>query len=223
VYVIGLTGGIAAGKSTVTKRLGELGAVTIDADQLAREAVAPGSPGLAAIRSRFGEGVIGQDGALDRPALGAIVFADESARLDLNGITHPAVIALFQERLRAAEDADPSAIVVYDIPLLAETGGRRGGTFEFVIVVEAPEEQRIRRLMELRGMDRAEAERRIASQAGDAERRALADVVIDSGGSLEHTLEQVDATWEVVRRRAAAKHGAEAPDAFTSDPGPAGS
>jgi dephospho-CoA kinase len=220
VYVIGLTGGIAAGKSTVTKRLGELGAVTIDADQLAREAVAPGSPGFAAIRSRFGEGVVGPDGALDRPALGAIVFSDESARLDLNGITHPAVSELFQERLRAAEDADPSAIVVYDVPLMAETGGRRGGMFEFVIVVEAPVEQRIRRLVELRGMDRADAERRIAAQAGDAERRVLADVVIDSGGSLEHTLEQVDAAWGVARQLATAKHGAGAPDATPSTGAP---
>jgi dephospho-CoA kinase len=213
VYVIALTGGIAAGKSTVTRRLGELGAVTIDADQLAREAVEPGSAGLAAIRSRFGDEVIGPDGALDRPALGAIVFADEKARLDLNGITHPAVIELFEARLRAAEAADPEAIVVYDIPLLAETGGRRGGLFEFVIVVEAPASERIERLVEFRGMDRAEAERRIASQASDADRRALADVVIDSGGTLEHTLSQTDAAWSTALARAAAKHAAAHPPA----------
>ncbi|MGA1837097.1 dephospho-CoA kinase [Herbiconiux sp. 11R-BC] len=202
MFVIALTGGIAAGKSTVTKRLRELGAVTIDADQLAREAVEPGTPGLAAIRDRFGASVIAPDGSLDRPALGAIVFADEAARLDLNGITHPAIAALLKQRLAETAAADPDAVVVYDVPLLAESGGRRGGLFEFVVVVEAPAEQRVERLIALRGMPRDEAERRIASQASDAERRALADVVIDSGGTLDETLAQVDAAWERLLREA---------------------
>lgn len=201
MYVIGLTGGIAAGKSTVTRRLAELGAVTLDADQLAREAVAPGSAGLAAIRERFGEGVIAADGSLDRPALGALIFADDDARLALNGITHPAILELFRARLRAAEVADPDAVVVYDVPLMVETGGRRGGMFEYVIVVEAPAEQRLARMMELRGLSREEAERRIASQASDAERRAIADVVIDSGGTLDETIRQTDAVWALVRDR----------------------
>ncbi len=200
--MIALTGGIAAGKSTVTRRLRELGAVTIDADQLAREAVEPGTPGLAAIRERFGASVIAADGSLDRPALGAIVFADEAARLDLNGITHPAIAALLKQRLAETAAADPDAVVVYDVPLLAESGGRRGGLFEFVVVVEAPAEQRVERLILLRGMPRHEAERRIASQASDAERRALADVVIDSGGTLDETLAQVDAAWERLLRQA---------------------
>ncbi|WP_291055768.1 dephospho-CoA kinase [Herbiconiux sp.] len=201
MYLIALTGGIAAGKSTVTRRFAELGAVTIDADQLAREAVAPGSAGLEAIRRRFGEQVIGADGSLDRPALGAIVFADDQARLDLNGITHPAVKDLLADKLAAIRSTDADAVVVYDIPLLAETGGRRGGQFEYVVVVEAPAEQRIERLVTLRGMARDEAERRIGSQASDEERRALADVVIDSGGTLDETLRQVDEVWQRILTR----------------------
>lgn len=201
MYLIALTGGIAAGKSTVTRRFAELGAVTIDADQLAREAVAPGSAGLDAIRRRFGDHIIAADGGLDRPALGAIVFADEQARLDLNGITHPAVKDLLAEKLAAIRATDADAVVVYDIPLLAETGGRRGGQFEYVVVVEAPAEQRSERLVTLRGMARDEAERRIGSQASDEERRALADVVIDSGGTLDETLAQVDAVWQRILTR----------------------
>ncbi|MBF4573584.1 dephospho-CoA kinase [Herbiconiux sp. VKM Ac-1786] len=203
MFVIALTGGIAAGKSTVARRFAEHGAVVVDADRLAREAVEPGTPGLAAIAERFGPGVIDADGRLDRPALGAIVFADEAARLDLNGITHPAVAALLKERLAETAASDPDAIVVYDVPLLAESGGRRDGLFRFVVVVEAPAEVRVRRLIELRGMAADEAGRRVASQASDEERRALADVVIDTGGSLDETLEQTDAAWLRVREAAA--------------------
>ncbi|GAA2221659.1 dephospho-CoA kinase [Herbiconiux moechotypicola] len=195
MFLIALTGGIAAGKSTVARRLAEHGAIVVDADRLAREAVEPGTPGLAAIRDRFGASVIAPDGTLDRPALGAIVFGDEEARLALNGITHPAVAALLKQRLAEIDAHDPDAVVVYDVPLLAESGGRRGGLFEYVIVVEAPAEQRIDRLVGLRGMSRDEAARRVGSQASDEERRALADVVIDSGGTLEQTLDQVDAAW----------------------------
>lgn len=203
MFVIALTGGIAAGKSTVARRFAEHGAVVIDADRLAREAVEPGTPGLAAIAERFGPGVIDADGRLDRPALGAIVFADETARLDLNGITHPAVAALLKERLAETAAADPEAIVVYDVPLLAESGGRRDGLFRFVVVVEAPAEVRVQRLIELRGMAADEAARRVASQASDEERRALADVVIDTGGSLDATVQQTDAAWLRVREAAA--------------------
>jgi dephospho-CoA kinase len=201
VYVIGLTGGIAAGKSTVARRFAEHGAVVLDADRLAREAVEPGTPGLAAIRGRFGESVIAADGSLDRPALGAIVFGDEQARLDLNGITHPEVARLLKQRLDETRAADPDAVVVYDVPLMVESGGRRGGLFEHVVVVESPAEVRTERLVELRGMSREEAERRIRSQATDDERRAIADTVIDSSGSLEQTLAQVDAVWQLLRDR----------------------
>jgi dephospho-CoA kinase len=208
VFVIALTGGIAAGKSTVARRFAEHGAVVIDADRLAREAVEPGTPGLAAIAERFGPGVIDGDGRLDRPALGAIVFADEEARLDLNGITHPAVAALLKERLAETAATDPDAIVVYDVPLLAESGGRRGGLFRFVVVVEAPAEVRVQRLIELRGMAADEAARRVAAQASDEERRALADVVIDTSGSLDETAQQTDAAWIQVREAAARASGA---------------
>ncbi|WP_066038772.1 dephospho-CoA kinase [Herbiconiux solani] len=204
MFVIAVTGGIGAGKSTVARRLRELGAVVADADQLAREAVEPGTPGLAAIAERFGPSVIAADGSLDRPALGAVVFADEAARRDLNAITHPAVHDLTVQRIREAGEADAHAVFVYDVPLLVESGGRRGGLFEYVIVVEAPEEQRLERLMTLRGMSREEAERRIASQATDEERRALADVVIDASGTVEETIRQTDAVWPTLVEQAIA-------------------
>ncbi|WP_445441984.1 dephospho-CoA kinase [Clavibacter sp. km1a] len=191
--VIGLTGGIAAGKTVVADRLAELGAVRIDADRLAREVVEPGTPALAEIARRFGSGVIAADGTLDRPALGAIVFQDPDARRDLEAITHPAVRALSARRIAEAGEADPDAVVVYDIPLLVESG--RVDEFERIIVVHAPREERIRRLVELRGMAREEAERRIASQAADEDRLRIADDVIDSGESLASTLAQTDRLW----------------------------
>ncbi len=197
MYLIGLTGGIAAGKSVVASRLAEHGAVHIDADKLAREVVEPGTPGLAAIADRFGSGVIAPDGSLDRPALGAIVFRDPEARLALNAITHPAVKELGKERMAQAEARDPHAIVVYDVPLLVEASSQQGyHAFDLVVVVQAAPETRIRRLVELRGLSRDEAVHRLNSQASDAERLALADVVIDTDGTLEHTLEQTDALWE---------------------------
>ncbi|WP_414172356.1 dephospho-CoA kinase [Clavibacter tessellarius] len=191
--VIGLTGGIAAGKTVVADRLAELGAVRIDADRLAREVVEPGTPALAEIARRFGAGVIDSDGALDRPALGAIVFQDPDARRDLEAITHPAVRALSAQRMAEAGEADPDAVVVYDIPLLVESG--RTDEFERIVVVHAPRAERIRRLVELRGMAAEEAERRIALQASDDERLRVADDVIDSGVSLASTLEQTDRLW----------------------------
>ncbi len=196
---LALTGGIAAGKSTIARRLVELGAVVVDADALAREAVEPGSEGLSRIAEVFGPQVIGADGALDRAALGAVVFADPARRRELEGITHPAVRRLAAERMGAAEAADPDAVVVYDVPLLAESGPDHG--FELVVVAHAPAATRIERMVGLRGMDRSEAERRVASQASDAERLAIADVVIDTDGTLDATLEQVDRLWERVRGR----------------------
>jgi dephospho-CoA kinase len=196
MYLIGLTGGIAAGKSVVAARLAELGAVHIDADKLAREVVEPGTPGLAAIAERFGPGVIAADGSLDRPALGAIIFTDPDARLALNAITHPAVSELGTQRMSEAEAADPHVIIVYDVPLLVEASQQSGyHSFDLIVVVQATIETRIHRMVELRGLTRDEAVHRLNSQASDAERLALADVVIDSDGTLEHTLEQTDALW----------------------------
>ncbi|WP_317231591.1 dephospho-CoA kinase [Clavibacter capsici] len=191
--VIGLTGGIAAGKTVVADRLAELGAVRIDADRLAREVVEPGTPALSEIARRFGTGVMQADGSLDRAALGAVVFQDPDARRDLEAITHPAVRALSARRMAEAGEADPDAVVVYDIPLLVESG--RVDEFDRIVVVHAPREERIRRLVELRGMPVEEAERRIASQASDEDRLAVADDVIDSGVSLGSTLAQTDRLW----------------------------
>lgn len=195
--VVGLTGGIAAGKSTVATRLAELGAVVIDADRLAREAVQPGSPGLAAIVAHFGDAVLSDDGSLDRAALGRIVFADEEARGVLNGIVHPEVRRRYAEAVADARANDSDAVIVYDVPLLAEA--RAADEFGTIVVVDAPAETRIARLVELRGMDRREAENRVGSQISDAERRAMADVVIDSSGTLDETLAQTDELWRRLR------------------------
>lgn len=191
--VVGLTGGIAAGKSTVARRLAELGAVVIDADHLAREAVTPGSRGLAAIVERFGNAVLGDDGSLDRAALGRIVFADEEARRALNGIVHPEVRRLYAEAVSDARADDPNAVIVYDVPLLAEA--RAVDEFGTIVVVDAPADVRIARLVELRGMDRELAENRVGSQVSDADRRAMADVIIDSAGTIDETIAQTDALW----------------------------
>lgn len=195
MQLIALTGGIASGKSTIGKRLEALGAVRIDADVLAREAVATGSPGLARIVERFGAGVLQPDGALDRAALGAKVFGDEHALHDLNGIVHPEVRRLAEAHIESAREADPDGVVVYEIPLFVETGGGIG-SWDLVVVADAPAETRVERMVALRGMDENDARKRIAHQASDAERRAVADVIIDTSGDEAHTLEQVDALWE---------------------------
>jgi len=192
MLLIGLTGGIASGKSVVAKRLSELGAVHVDADVLAREVVEPGTPGLAAIEREFGVSVIAADGSLDRPALGAIVFSDPERRLALNAITHPAVWRRAKELF---EEAGPNDIVVYDVPLLVEASGERPMRFDVVVVVNASTATRLDRLVELRGMTREEAQHRLNSQATDTERLAIADVVIDSNGTLDETLSQVDRLW----------------------------
>ena len=206
MYLIGLTGGIASGKSVVGKRLAEHGAVHVDADVLAREVVEPGTAGLAAIAEHFGAEVLSPDGSLNRPALGAIVFADPHARQVLNGITHPAGWARAKELFDAAEADDPSAVVVYDVPLLVEASESRPMRFDLVVVVHASRETRLKRLMELRGMTRQEAEHRLDSQAGDAERLAIADVVIDSDGTLEDTLRQADELWARAAASAQSEH-----------------
>jgi dephospho-CoA kinase len=200
MLLVGLTGGIASGKSVVARRLAEHGAVVVDADAIAREVVEPGTPGLARIAEEFGTDVIAADGSLDRAALGAIVFADPAKLAVLNGITHPAVLELSQRRFAEAGAADPDAVVVYDVPLLSEARGK--AEFDVVVVVSAPEETRIERMVSLRGMSREEAERRIRSQVSEEERRALADHVIESGGTLDETLAQADELWTVLHQRA---------------------
>lgn len=199
--VIALTGGIASGKSTIGRRLAELGAVRIDADELAREAVAPGSPGLTRVVQRFGSDMIGANGELDRAALGAVVFSDPAALAELNAIVHPEVRRIAADRIAAAEAANPDAVVVYEIPLLVETGSARDGDWDLVLVADAPAEQRIERMVELRGMAAAEARARIAHQASDSERLAVADAVIDASRSEAETLAQVDALWAELRGR----------------------
>ncbi|MET4581330.1 dephospho-CoA kinase [Conyzicola nivalis] len=201
MYLIGLTGGIASGKSSVAARLAERGAVVVDADKVAREVVEPGTPALAAIADHFGGGVLAADGSLDRAALGAIVFSDPEQRLVLNGITHPAVWERTRTLIAAAEARDPDAVVVYDVPLLLEGKGRRPIEFDLVVVVDASAATRLRRLVELRGLTEQEAKHRIESQATDEERLAIADVVIDSDGGLERTLAQADALWDSLRER----------------------
>jgi len=193
VYLIGLTGGIASGKSTVARRLAELGAVVVDADSLARAAVAPGTPALAHIEEIFGAEVIAADGSLDRARLGAVVFGNPAALSVLNNIVHPAVRALSAEAIDSAERADPHSVVVYDVPLLVEASV--GHPFDLIVVVHADAETRVRRMVELRGMPEEDARSRIGSQASDADRLAVADVVIDATTSLDDTLAQVDRLW----------------------------
>ena len=199
MQLIGLTGGIASGKSAVAARLAEHGAIIVDADQVAREIVEPGTPALARITEEFGTGVIASDGSLDRAALGSLIFASPEKRAVLNAITHPAVAVRSHELFAAAAAADPDAIVVYDVPLLVDTG--RTDEFDLIVVVNASTETRLHRMVELRGMTRDEAMHRINSQATNTERLAIADVVIDSNGTLEQTLAQADALWEKLSAR----------------------
>jgi dephospho-CoA kinase len=186
---VGLTGGIASGKSMVAEELAARGAVIIDADLLAREVVEPGTPALAAIIDRFGPEVV-RDGQLDRARLAQIVFADPLTRNDLERIVHPAVRARAAELERAAGDA---AVVVHVIPLLVETGQHQG--FDLVVTVDADHETQIQRLMLRDGFSRAEAESRIAAQASREDRKRAADVVLDNTGSLAQLREQIDALW----------------------------
>jgi len=196
VLKVGLTGGIGAGKSEVSKRLVARGAVLIDGDAIAREVVEPGSAGLAAIVREFGAGVLLPDGTLDRPKLGSIVFGDPERLAALNAITHPLIGRRSQERFEAAP-AD--AIVVYDMPLLTE--GNLASLHDVVIVVDVPVEVQIARLVERRGMTEADAKARIAAQATREQRRAIADHVIDNTGSLTELDARVDEVWaDLVKR-----------------------
>jgi dephospho-CoA kinase len=185
---VGLSGGIGSGKSTVARGLARRGAIVIDADAIAREVVAHGQPGLAAVVERFGPEVLDGDGRLDRPKLAALVFEDAAARADLNAIVHPRVAAETARRIAAAP-AD--AVVVIDVPLLVEAA--RSG-YDAVVIVEAPEAVRLERLVG-RGMSPDDARRRMAAQASDAERRKVADVVLDNAGSEADLDAQIDALW----------------------------
>ncbi|NMM31941.1 MAG: dephospho-CoA kinase [Cellulomonas sp.] len=201
---IGLTGGIAAGKSVAARRLTELGAVVIDADQLARRALAPGTPGLEDVVAEFGPSIVTGDGELDRAGLASIVFADRAALDRLNTIVHPIVRRLAAELEASAATVDPDAVVVHDIPLLIESG--QTGAFHLVVVVDAPAVLRVERLIGTRGLSRDEAEARVSAQASDAERLEVADVVLDGAGSDANLRSQIDDLWA----RLAAERSAEA-------------
>lgn len=192
---IGLTGGIASGKSAVAELLRAKGAVIVDADVLAREVVEPGTPGLAAIVDRFGRGVLLPDGRLDRARLGQLVFSDADARADLNAIVHPAV------RRRAAEvesDAPAGSVVVHVIPLLVETG--QAASFDLVVVVDVDPTIQVDRLRARNGLSRADAEARLAAQASREERLRAAHVVIDNSGNRDALEAQVDGLWRRLNR-----------------------
>jgi dephospho-CoA kinase len=205
---VGLTGGIGSGKSEVSRRLAERGAVLIDADVAAREVVVPGSPGLARIAATFGAGVLRPDGSLNRERLGEIVFSDPGLRTKLNEIVHPLVRAWMQTAEEAAVRAAAGAralagpVVVHDVPLLAESRGRAG--FDVVIVVDVPPEAQAERLVRLRGMPAEQARARMAAQASREQRLALADIVIDNSGSLDDLDRRVGEVWADLERRAAA-------------------
>jgi dephospho-CoA kinase len=193
VPLIALTGGIAAGKSTVAARFRELGAHVISADELVHYVQRGGSPTLDAIRDRFGVGVVDADGELDRATLGRLVFDDGIARGDLEEIVHPAIGVEFRARVADILAADPHAIILYDIPLLVETN--RADEFDGVIVLSCDPQIRHDRLVAIRGLSSEDAWARINSQATEEDRRNLADWVIDSSGSIEDTVAQTDAVW----------------------------
>jgi dephospho-CoA kinase len=199
MLIAALTGNIASGKSTVAEQLVAHGAVLVDADRLAREAVEPGTPALGEIVARWGAQVLAPDGALDRAALRRIVFANEADRLALNAIVHPQVEHLRRIRVEQARTAG-AQVVICDIPLLFETG--RADAYEVVILVDAPEALRLERLMTNRGLSYDDARRMIDAQLSSADKRARADFVIDNAGSLAALTTQVDALWLALHQRA---------------------
>jgi dephospho-CoA kinase len=196
VLRVGLTGGIGSGKSEVSRRLAARGAVLIDADQIAREVVEPGTSGLAEIVGEFGPGVLLPDGGLNRPRLGEIIFGDPERRAQLNAIVHPRVRTRSQELEDAAE---PDAIVVQDVPLLTENN--LVSLFDLVIVVDVPPRIQLDRLVKNRDMSKDQAKSRIEAQASRADRLAIASIVIDNSGSLAELDRQVGDLWTELRRR----------------------
>jgi len=199
---VGLTGGIGSGKGEVARRLASYGALVIDADQLAREVVAPGTPGLAEIAQAFGTRVLRPDGDLDRQLLGEIVFSDADLRGRLNAIVHPRVGDRMREIEQAAGNAD---VIVQVIPLLVENG--LAGTFDVVVVVDAPPAAQVNRLVRTRGMTRSQALARMSAQVTREERLAAATLVVDNSGSLDDLDGQVAALWAELSRRAEKKDG----------------
>ncbi|MBW5424428.1 dephospho-CoA kinase [Streptomyces sp. BG9H] len=197
MLTVGLTGGIGAGKSEVSRLLVASGAVLIDADRIAREVVAPGTPGLAAVVEAFGQEILAPDGSLDRPRLGAIVFADAEKLAALNSIVHPLVGARSAE---LAESASGDAVVVHDVPLLTENG--LAPLYDVVIVVDASPETQLDRLVRLRGMSEEDARARMAAQATREKRLEIADIVIDNDGPLEGLRERVAEVWAELARLA---------------------
>ena len=199
---VGLTGGIGAGKSEVSRRLASYGAVVIDADAVARDVVAPGTPGLAEVVQAFGPEVLRSDGTLDRDRLGELVFADESLRMKLNAITHPRVGERMAELERQAGGAP---VIVHDVPLLAEN--HLAGSFDEVVVVDVPPRIQAERLARERGMSKDQAEARMGAQASREERLAVATIVVDNSGSLAELDREVGELWTELRRRARAAQG----------------
>ena len=195
---VGLTGGIGSGKSTVARMLAERGAVVVDGDQIARELVVPGSPALAAIVARFGAGILRPDGSLDRPGLADIVFPDAAALADLDAIMHPRIADRAAELLAQAERSG-APVVVYDMPLLVENGQQ--GDFDVVLVVQAPMSTRLARLA-VRGVRVGDAQERMARQASDEQRAAVADIVLDNAGDEAALAAQVEAAWRQIVSRA---------------------
>ncbi len=206
MLVVGLTGGIGSGKSTVAELLAERGAAIVDADRVARQVVEPGTPAHAALVERFGAGIVDADGRIDRPALAAAAFGDPAALADLNAITHPAIgIEMVRQR---DEHAATDRVVVMDIPLLTEAH-RELLSLAAVIVVDTPVETALQRLVELRGMERADAEARMAAQVDRATRLSVADLVVDNSGDRAHLVGEVDRVWAAISEltRAAAPPG----------------
>jgi dephospho-CoA kinase len=200
MLLVGLTGGIGSGKSTVARLLERRGAVVFDADALAREAVEPGTPGHDAVVERFGANVLAPGGELDREALASIVFADPAARRDLESIVHPEVRRLFADGCEAYRDTD--RVVVFSAPLLVETGMHTA--FEVLVLVSTPVEAQIERLLRDRAMSEEQVRARIDAQAPLEKKAAVADVIVDNDGSLEDLQAQVDSLWDELRTRAAA-------------------
>jgi dephospho-CoA kinase len=200
VLVVGLTGGIGSGKSEVARRLAGLGAVVIDADAIAREVVAPGTPGLAQVVAEFGEAVLTADGSLDRDKVAALVFADSDNRRRLNAIVHPLIGTAMIERTAAAGEQDPQAVVVNDVPLLVEGG--LADRYDVVVVVDVDPAVQLARLVEVRGMTDADARARMAVQATREQRLAVADIVIDNAGDLAALDARVREVWADLGARA---------------------
>jgi dephospho-CoA kinase len=203
LLTVGLTGGIGSGKSAAAQRLAAFGAVVVDSDVIAREVVAPGTTGLKAVVEAFGPDILSSDGSLDRDRLGALVFADPEARVQLNAIVHPRVREQTAVRFAAAEKVDPDAIVVNDVPLLVEGGLQ--SLYEVVVVVDVPVETQVERLTAARGMSESDARARIAAQASREQRLAAANHVIDNRGDLDNLDREVARVWADLSARASGR------------------